>query len=208
MYAAHFGLTERPFSLAPDPRYLYLSDAHREALAHLLYGVGEGGSFVQLTGEVGTGKTTVCRALLEQLPADVDVAMIFNPQLTSLELLAAVGDELRVPYAAPPARAPPRRCGRRDDLQSAAHLPRAARGGVRRAPGAVPGWDHQPEDPRRRPVPRAARRPCAETPDRAHHRRSPEPEGAGARRDPPADESGDDQGKAPAGDPHRPARAG
>src|SRR5262245_31219940 len=98
MYAAHFGLTERPFSLAPDPRYLYLSDAHREALAHLLYGLGEGGSFVQLTGEVGTGKTTVCRALLEQLPADVDVAMIFNSQLTSLELLAAVCDELRVPY--------------------------------------------------------------------------------------------------------------
>jgi general secretion pathway protein A len=100
MYAAHFGLTERPFSLAPDPRYLYLSDAHREALAHLLYGLGEGGSFVQLTGEVGTGKTTVCRALLEQLPADVDVAMIFNSQLTSLELLAAVCDELRVPYPA------------------------------------------------------------------------------------------------------------
>ena len=100
MYAAYFGLTERPFSLAPDPRYLYLSDAHREALAHLLYGIGEGGSFVQLTGEVGTGKTTVCRALLEQLPADVDVAMIFNPRLTSVELLAAVCDELRVPYPA------------------------------------------------------------------------------------------------------------
>jgi general secretion pathway protein A len=98
MYAAYFGLTERPFSLAPDPRYLYLSDVHREALAHLLYGLGEGGSFVQLTGEVGTGKTTVCRALLEQLPPDVDVAMIFNPRLTSVELLAAVCDELRVPY--------------------------------------------------------------------------------------------------------------
>ena len=98
MYAAYFGLTERTFSLAPDPRYLYLSDVHREALAHLLYGLGEGGSFVQLTGEVGTGKTTVCRALLEQLPPDVDVAMIFNPRLTSVELLAAVCDELRVPY--------------------------------------------------------------------------------------------------------------
>src|SRR3989442_4835329 len=98
MYATYFGLTERPFSLAPDPRYLYLSDAHREALAHLLYGLGEGGSFVQLTGEVGTGKTTVCRALLEQLPPDVDVAMIFNPRLTSVELLATVCDELRVPY--------------------------------------------------------------------------------------------------------------
>jgi general secretion pathway protein A len=100
MYAAYFGLTERPFSLAPDPRYLYLSDAHREALAHLLYGIGEGGSFVQLTGEVGTGKTTVCRALLEQLPPDVDVAMIFNPRLTSVELLGAVCDELRVSYPA------------------------------------------------------------------------------------------------------------
>src|SRR5437879_8699779 len=100
MYATYFGLTERPFSLAPDPRYLYLSDAHREALAHLLYGLGEGGSFVQLTGEVGTGKTTVCRALLEQLPPDVDVAMIFNPRLTSVELLAAVCDELRVAYPA------------------------------------------------------------------------------------------------------------
>src|SRR2546426_8651064 len=98
MYATYFGLTERPFSLAPDPRYLYLSDAHREALAHLLYGLGEGGSFVQLTGEVGTGKTTVCRALLEQLPPDVDVAMIFNPRLTAVELLAAVCDELRVTY--------------------------------------------------------------------------------------------------------------
>src|SRR5438132_1060569 len=98
MYAEYFGLTERPFSLAPDPRYLYLSDAHREALAHLLYGIGEGGSFVQLTGEVGTGKTTVCRALLEQLPPEVDVAMIFNPRLTSVELLAAVCDELRVQY--------------------------------------------------------------------------------------------------------------
>jgi len=100
MYAAYFGLTERPFSLAPDPRYLYLSDAHREALAHLLYGLGEGGSFVQLTGEVGTGKTTVCRALLEQLPPEVDVAMIFNPRLTSVELLSAVCDELRVSYPA------------------------------------------------------------------------------------------------------------
>src|SRR5260370_364128 len=100
MYASYFGLAERPFSLAPDPRYFYLSDAHREALAHLLYGIGEGGSFVLLTGEVGTGKTTVCRALLEQVPPDVDVAMIFNPRLTSVELLAAVCDEFRVSYPA------------------------------------------------------------------------------------------------------------
>jgi general secretion pathway protein A len=100
VYASHFGLTERPFSLAPDPRYLYLSDGHREALAHLLYGLGEGGGFVQLTGEVGTGKTTVCRALLDQLPPEVDVAMIFNPRLTSAELIATVCDELRVAYPA------------------------------------------------------------------------------------------------------------
>src|SRR5262249_8831933 len=68
MYTAHFGLAEPPFSMTPDPRYLYMSERHREALAHLLYGIGEGGGFVQLTGEVGTGKTTLCRCLLEQLP--------------------------------------------------------------------------------------------------------------------------------------------
>lgn len=95
MYAAHFGLTERPFSLAPDPRYLFLSNGHREALAHLVYGL-QGGGFVQLTGEVGTGKTTVCRALLDQLPREVDVAMIFTPRLNAVELLAAVCHELRV----------------------------------------------------------------------------------------------------------------
>ena len=95
MYAAHFGLTERPFSLAPDPRYLFLSDGHREALAHLVYGL-QGGGFVQLTGEVGTGKTTVCRTLLDQLPPEVDVAMIFTPRLTAVELLAAICTELRV----------------------------------------------------------------------------------------------------------------
>src|SRR5262245_24920981 len=98
MYTAHFKLTERPFAVTPDPRYLYMSDAHREALAHLLYGIGEGGGFVQLTGEVGTGKTTLCRCLLEQLPPEVDVALILNPKLTDVELLAAVCDELRIPY--------------------------------------------------------------------------------------------------------------
>jgi general secretion pathway protein A len=98
MYTAHFGLAELPFSMTPDPRYLYMSERHREALAHLLYGIGEGGGFVQLTGEVGTGKTTLCRCLIEQLPAGVDIALILNPRLTALELLAAVCDELRVPY--------------------------------------------------------------------------------------------------------------
>src|SRR5438094_9921972 len=98
MYAAHFGLTEGPFSITPDPRYLYMSDRHREGLAHLLYGIGEHGGFVQLTGEVGTGKTTLCRALLEQLPPEVDVALLWNPRLTGVELLAAVCDELRIAY--------------------------------------------------------------------------------------------------------------
>jgi len=98
MYASYFGLKEAPFSITPDPRYLYMSERHREALAHLLYGIGEGGGFVQLTGEVGTGKTTLCRCLLEQVPPHVDVALILNPRLTALELLAAVCDELRIPY--------------------------------------------------------------------------------------------------------------
>ena len=99
MYEKHFGLTERPFSIAPDPRFLYMSHQHREALAHLLYGVGEGGGFVQLTGEVGTGKTTVCRCLLEQLPEHVDIALILNPRVTALELLGSLCDELKIQYA-------------------------------------------------------------------------------------------------------------
>jgi general secretion pathway protein A len=101
MYTAHFGLKEPPFAIAPDPRYLYMSPQHRDALAHLVYGIGQGGGFVQLTGEVGTGKTTVCRCLLQQLPPHVDVALVLNPRLTSLELLATVCDELRIPYSSP-----------------------------------------------------------------------------------------------------------
>src|SRR5574337_1056782 len=100
MYTTFFGLTEAPFSMTPDPRYLYMSERHRDALAHLLYGVGEGGGFVQLTGEVGTGKTTLCRCLLEQLPPRVDVALILNPRLTDIELLAALCDDLRISYPA------------------------------------------------------------------------------------------------------------
>jgi general secretion pathway protein A len=99
MYQKHFGLTERPFSIAPDPRFLYMSQQHREALAHLLYGVGEGGGFVQLTGEVGTGKTTICRCLLEQLPGQVDMALILNPRVNAQELLASLCDELHIQYA-------------------------------------------------------------------------------------------------------------
>jgi general secretion pathway protein A len=100
MYLKHFNLTERPFSITPDPRFLYMSDRHREALAHLLYGLGEGGGFVQLTGEVGTGKTTICRCLLEQVPENVDVALVLNPKVTAEELIATVCDELGVAYPA------------------------------------------------------------------------------------------------------------
>ncbi|MCR4304639.1 MAG: AAA family ATPase [Gallionella sp.] len=90
MYQSYFGLAEEPFSIAPDPRYLYMSQRHQEALAHLLYGVNAGGGFVLLTGEVGAGKTTVCRCLLEQIPESCDVAYIFNPKLTVEELLSTI----------------------------------------------------------------------------------------------------------------------
>ena len=101
MYSAYFGLTENPFSLTPDPRFLFMSQRHREALAHLLYGMGERGGFVLLTGEVGTGKTTLCRSLLEQVPEGVEVALVLNPKQTALELVASLCDELNVSY--PPA---------------------------------------------------------------------------------------------------------
>lgn len=98
MYKEYFGLKEFPFSISPDPRYLYMSEGHKEALAHLIYGVNNYGGFVLLTGEVGTGKTTVCRCLLEQMPEDVDVAFILNPKLTVEELLASICDELNIRY--------------------------------------------------------------------------------------------------------------
>ena len=98
MYKEHFGFRELPFSITPDPRYLFLSEQHREALAHLLYGIKSDGGFVLLTGEVGTGKTTVCRCLLEQIPENTDIAFILNPKMTVEELLAAVCDELRISY--------------------------------------------------------------------------------------------------------------
>jgi general secretion pathway protein A len=99
MYAAYFGLGQEPFSIAPDPRYLYMSERHREALAHLLYGLGAGGGFVLLSGEIGTGKTTVCRLFLEQIPADCNVAYIFNPKLTVIELLQSICDEFHIAVA-------------------------------------------------------------------------------------------------------------
>jgi len=96
MYAPFFGLKQAPFSIAPDPHYLFMSERHREALAHLLYGLGGGGGFVLLTGEIGAGKTTVCRCFLEQIPPSCNVAYIFNPKLTVTELLQAICDEFHV----------------------------------------------------------------------------------------------------------------
>ena len=98
MYYQYFGLNEAPFSIAVNPRYLFMSARHRDALAHLLYGVGAGGGFILLTGEVGTGKTTINRCLLEQLPPSTDIAIILNPALNAMELLASACDELGIDY--------------------------------------------------------------------------------------------------------------
>jgi len=100
MYIDYFKLSEPPFSLTPDPRFLYMSERHREGLAHLFYGVQQPGGFVQLTGDIGSGKTTLCRCLVKQLPPGTDIALILNPRLTVLELLATVCDELGIPYPA------------------------------------------------------------------------------------------------------------
>ncbi|WP_040357425.1 AAA family ATPase [Colwellia piezophila] len=98
MYRNFFSLSELPFSISPDPKYLFMSDRHREALAHLTYGLGETGGFALLTGEVGTGKTTISRCLMEQLPDNTQAAFILNPTLSSQELLATICDELKIRY--------------------------------------------------------------------------------------------------------------
>ncbi len=103
MYNHYFQLKGAPFSIAPDPRYLFMSERHREALAHLLYGIGSGGGFVLLTGEIGAGKTTVCRSFIEQIPENCRLAYIFNPRLSVEELLLTVCDELRIELPAPGA---------------------------------------------------------------------------------------------------------
>lgn len=96
MYTSFFGLGEKPFAITPDPRYLFMSERHAEALAHLLYGINEAGGFIQLTGEVGTGKTTVVRSLLERMPGHADVAVILNPQLTPLQFVLTICEELGI----------------------------------------------------------------------------------------------------------------
>ena len=103
MYQEYFHLSEMPFSIAPDPRFLYMSERHREALAHLLYGVQGEGGILLLTGEVGTGKTTLCRCLIEQIQARCDLAIVLNPKMSVEELLASICDEfhIQVPVAAP-----------------------------------------------------------------------------------------------------------
>ena len=114
MYSQHFGLSQDPFSIAPDPRYLFMSERHREALAHLLYGVvgtaggnsGTGGGFVLLTGDIGTGKTTICRCFLEQIPGGCQVAYIFNPKLSVTELLQSICEEFHITLAPAASRAP------------------------------------------------------------------------------------------------------
>lgn len=98
MYLAYYGLREPPFSITPDPRFVHLSERHRDALAHLLFGIdkGGGGGFVQLTGEVGTGKTTLSRLLLEQLPDNARIALVLNPRQNPVELLETICEELRI----------------------------------------------------------------------------------------------------------------
>jgi len=98
MYRNFFSLSDLPFSISPDPKYLFMSDRHREALSHLTYGLGEVGGFALLTGEVGTGKTTISRCLMEQLPDNTQAAFILNPTLSSQELLATLCDELNIIY--------------------------------------------------------------------------------------------------------------
>ncbi len=98
MYNEYFGFKESPFSIAPDPRYLYMTAQHREALAHLVYGLNSEGGCILLTGEVGTGKTTICRCLLEQIPSQANVALVLNPKVNEIELLETICDELKINY--------------------------------------------------------------------------------------------------------------
>lgn len=100
MYESFYGLSGKPFNLTPDPRFLYLSDKHREAFAHLLYGIQNRSGFIMVAGEIGTGKTTLCRSLLNQLDTETEVAFVFNPFLSSEELLRKINEEFGIPTRA------------------------------------------------------------------------------------------------------------
>jgi len=97
MYCAFYGIQEKPFSITPDPKFLYLGKTHKEAFAHLLYGIRERGGFIVVTGEIGAGKTTLCRGLLSHLDEDTLVAFIFNPTLSALELLKSINEDFGIP---------------------------------------------------------------------------------------------------------------
>ena len=96
MFLDYFGLKREPFTIAPDPSFLYPSSQHRQALAHLKYGLNREGGFVLLTGEVGTGKTTLTRLLIDQVPGNIRVAYVLNAQLNTVDLLASIYDELKI----------------------------------------------------------------------------------------------------------------
>ena len=96
MYTAFYGLREKPFALSPNPRFLFLAESHREALAHLLYGIEQGEGFIAVTGEVGTGKTTIVRSLLAQTPKNAEIALILNPKMTAPEFLLTICEELGI----------------------------------------------------------------------------------------------------------------
>ena len=96
MYESFYGLREKPFNLTPDPRFLYLSEMHKEAFAHLIFGIRNRVGFIMVTGEIGTGKTTICRSLLGQLDQDVELAFIFNPCLSPEELLRKINEDFGI----------------------------------------------------------------------------------------------------------------
>ncbi|NUM55499.1 MAG: AAA family ATPase [Candidatus Hydrogenedentes bacterium] len=104
MYEAYYGLREKPFNLTPDPKYLYLSEKHKEAFAHLLFGIKNRSGFVMVTGEIGTGKTTICRTLLGQLDENTEVAFIFNPYLSPEELLRKINEDFGIATTASTTR--------------------------------------------------------------------------------------------------------
>ncbi|MBI1369705.1 MAG: AAA family ATPase [Planctomycetes bacterium] len=99
MYNQFYGFTESPFNITPDPRFLFFSDKHREAFSHLMFGIQQRKGFIQITGEVGSGKTTLCRSLLEQLGDNYKTALILNPCMSGNQLLQAILDEFGIEYA-------------------------------------------------------------------------------------------------------------